>query len=273
MPIDIARARAFVQANGTPLEQARLLGLVDPRRLRESAEPAVVEFLALQNGDGGFPFALLAGRPSALSTTASALYWLHELQQGESDAMQRAIAFLAERKTRRGIWRERPELQAFNPPPWSDPESTAADIYTTALCASALAVFEDDELTIDQATFWLQTQQARDGLLTGFRAHSSWLAVPAFEKVFGQETRSTRRLIAGLGMILSKDWPGSMLAWMLQSLLDAGYTTRTSLVERAWEQLQRAQQPDGSFTIDEEDSPVQTTLSAIDVALRFDVKE
>ncbi|HEY0734173.1 MAG TPA: prenyltransferase/squalene oxidase repeat-containing protein [Herpetosiphonaceae bacterium] len=273
MAIDIARARAFVEANGTPLEQARLLGMLEPDRLRAEAVPAIDEFLALQQPDGSFPFDLVAGRPSAFSTTAYALYWLHELRQGDSAAMRRAIEYLSDQQTRGGIWRESPALQAFNPPPWSDPESTPADIYTTALCAGALAVFSDDELPVDRAVNWLQTQQARDGLLTGFRTHSSWLAVPAFEKIYGQETRATRRLIAGLGETLSKDWPGSMLAWMLQALLDAGYTTRTALVERAWDLLQASQQPDGSFTIDEEDSAVQTTLSAIDVALRLDATE
>lgn len=273
MAINIARARAFVQGSGTPLEQARLLGIVEPQGLREESPAAVSEFLALQHPDGSFPFDLVAGRPSAFSTTAHALYWLHELRQGDSPAMQRAIEFLSDQQTRSGIWRESPALQAFNPPPWSDPESTPADIYTTALCASALAVFADDELPVDRAVSWLQTQQARDGLLTGFRTHSSWLAVPAFEKIYGQETRATRRLIAGLGTSLSPQWPGSMLAWMLQALLDAGYTTRTSLVERSWELLQASQQPDGSFTIEEDDSVVQTTLAAIDVALRFDVRE
>lgn len=273
MAIDIARARAFVEANGTPLEQARLLGLLEPQRLREASPPAVDEFLALQQPDGSFPFDLVAGRPSAFSTTAYALYWLHELQQGDSPALRRAIEYLSDRQTRGGLWRESPALQAFNPPPWSDPESTPADIYTTALCAGALAIFSDDELPVDRAVNWLQTQQARDGLLTGFRMHSSWLSVPAFEKIYGQETRSTRRLIAGLGESLTKDWPGSMLAWMLQALLDAGYTTRTALLERAWDLLQNNQQSDGSFTIDEEDSAVQTTLSAIDVALRLSVRE
>jgi squalene cyclase len=273
MAIDIARAQAFVQANGTSLEQARLLGILEPDRLREEAPPALDEFLALQQPDGSFPFDLVAGRPSAFSTTAYALYWLHELRQGDSPAIQRAIEYLSEQQTRSGIWRESPALQRFNPPPWSDPDSTPADIYTTALCAGALAVFSDDELPVDRAVNWLQTQQARDGLLTGFRTHSSWLAVPAFEKIYGQETRATRRLIAGLGEALSKQWPGSMLAWMLQALLDAGYTTRTALVERAWELLQTNQQPDGSFSIDEEDSAVQTTLSAIDVVLRLNVRE
>jgi hypothetical protein len=269
MAIDIARARAFVEARGTPLEQARLLGLLDPQRLSTAPPPAVAEFLALQNQDGGFPFDLVAGRPSALSTTAYALYWLHDLRLHEGAEAQRAIEFLADRQLPRGIWRERAELQAFNPPLWSDPETTAADVYTTALCAGTLAVLSDDELPVDLAVNWLHKQQARDGVLVGFRAHSSWLAVPAFERIFGNEMRGTRRLIAGLGTIFSNEWPASMTAWMLQSLLDAGYTTRTTLVERAWDHLQTTQLPDGSFTVEADDSPVETTLTAIGVALRF----
>ncbi|HEX6287876.1 MAG TPA: prenyltransferase/squalene oxidase repeat-containing protein [Herpetosiphonaceae bacterium] len=270
MAIDIARAQVFVEKYGTPLERARLLGLLDPQRIDRVAPPAVAELLALQNPDGGFPFGLVAGRPSALSTTASTLYWLRDLKRSGSAEAQRALDFLSARQTPRGIWREQRSIQQFNPPLWSDPESTAADIYTTGLCAGALAVFADDDLTVDLAVNWLQTQQARDGLMAGFKAHSSWLTVPAFERIFGNEARATRRLIGGLGQILADEWPASMVAWMLQSLLDAGYTTRTALVDRAWHMLQQAQQPDGSFTgDDEEDSVVQTTLAAIDVALRF----
>jgi prenyltransferase beta subunit len=274
MPIDIARARAYIEAHGTPLEQARLIGLLDPQRLDGVAQPAVADLLALQNPDGGFPFGWVGGRPSALSTTAYSLYWLRDLHLSGGSEAQRGMDFLAERQAPRGIWREQSELQPFNPPLWSDPESTAADIYTTALCAGAMAVFADDDLAVDAAVNWLQTQQARDGLLAGFKAHSSWLAVPAFERIFGQETRATRRLIAGLGEILSNTWSAAMVAWLLQSLLDAGYTTRTALVERAWEILQTKQQPDGSFTVDDDDDSVtQTTLCAIQVARRFRLRQ
>ena len=265
MPIDIARARAFVDATGTAVDRARATALVDGAAPLET--PA--ELRALQNADGGFPVGLVAGRPSALSPTCYILAWLRDLKLQESPEGQRALAFVAERQLPRGIWRERPDVMQYDPPPWMDPDSTAADIYTTALCASMLAVLSDDDLPVDIAATWLQTQQARDGLLTGFRAHSSWLAVPAFVQIFGQETRTTRRLIGGLGGILDSEWSGTMLAWMLQCLLDAGYTRRTEVVDRAWVQLGELQQPDGAFPPDEGEDPVQTTLQALDVARRF----
>jgi hypothetical protein len=179
------------------------------------------------------------------------------------------LRFIEQRQTARGIWRESADLQRFNPPLWMDPDSTAADVYTTAICANTLAVLGGDELAVDQAVAWLQTQQARDGLLAGFKAHSSWLALPAFTTIYGPETRTTRRLVAGLGSILDDGWPASMLAWLLQCALDAGYTRRTELVDRAWQQLERAQQPDGSFTVDEGDDSIHITLQALDVARRI----
>jgi hypothetical protein len=263
--IDLEQARAFVQAQGNEIEQLRLVALVD------GVYPAAVpeSLAALQNSDGGFPFGLTTGRPSALSPTAYVLSWLRDLRLATSDAAQRALQFIERQQTPRGIWRESADLQAFNPPPWMDSESVAADVYTTALCASTLALLSDNDLPVDQAVAWLQTQQGRDGLLSGFRAHSSWLALPAFVTIYGQETRATRRLVAGLGSILDEGWPASMLAWLLQSALDANYTRRTELVNRAWQLLGASQQPDGSFSLDEGDDPVHTTLQAIDVAQRL----
>lgn len=266
MTIDLARARTFVETNGSALDRARLYALMDGSA--PSAVPA--ELRALQNDDGGFAIGQTPGQPSALSPTAYMLAWLRDLQLVESAEAQRALQYIQEHQTRRGIWRESQIVQQYNPPPWMDPESPAADVYTTALCASTLVVLGGDEIAAEQALSWLQTQQGRDGLLSGFKAHSTWLAVPAFAIVLDQETRATRRLVAGLGELLADDWTGAMLAWMLQSLLDGGYTRRTRLVDRAWAQLQSAQQPDGSFSADEGDDPIQATLQAIDVAQRIE---
>lgn len=265
--IDLMRARLFVEAHGSAIDLARLHALLDHQL------PAAIptELKALQNNDGGFALAFNPGRPSALSPTAYALTWLRDLNLAASTEAQRALDFIAQRQTPRGLWRENPALQVYNPPPWMDPESPAADVYTTAQCASALATFSDAyELEVEQAVAWLQTQQSRDGLLIGFKAHSSWLAVPAFAAALEHDTRSTRRLIGGLGELLSSDWDAAMLAWLLQALLDGGYTRRTQLVNRAWQMLQSAQQPDGSFAAEDEDA-VLTTLQAIDVAQRITI--
>ena len=260
--IDPVSARTFVEANGTPVDRLRLRALLDG--VRPQSTPS--ELQALQNEDGGVALFMNAGLPSALSPTAYALAWLRELGLDRGVEARRALRFLAERQSNRGIWRERPELQAYDPPPWMDPKSTAADVYNTALCASTLAVFDEDELAVELAVAWLQSQQGRDGLLAGFRAHSSWIALPAFVSTLGNETRATRRLVGGLGQLLRADWTGAMLAWMLRSLLDAGYGLGTPVVARAWAQLQAAQQPDGSFGAEEGEEPAATVLQALAVA-------
>ncbi|WP_026369372.1 prenyltransferase/squalene oxidase repeat-containing protein [Kallotenue papyrolyticum] len=267
MAIDLERARRWIEEHGTPLDRQRLMALLGQDVPREVPDA----LRQLQNPDGGFPLGLIAGRPSALAASVQVLGWLRDLRLADSDVARRALAFIAERQTARGIWRESKALLPFALPPWSDPEAPAADVYTTALCAGTLATLAGDayELHLDRAVSWLQSQQGRDGLLIGFRAHSSWLALPAFALILGHETRATRRLVGGLGNLLADSWTGAMLAWMLQALLDAGYTRRTELVNRAWQLLQAAQQPDGSFTGDEGDDPAQTILQALDVAQRI----
>lgn len=263
--IDLERARGYITAHGDDLARLRLAALLD-QQFPAAVPPALA---ALQNADGGFAVLKQAGNPSALSPTAEALSWLRELHLATSPAAQQALAFIETRQHQRGIWREDAALQAYDLPLWMDPESPAADTYTTAVCASTLAQYDGNDLAVEQAVVWLQTQQGRDGLLAGFRALSSWLALPAFVATYGPDTRTTRRLVAGLGSVLDSTWPGSMLAGLLRAGLDAGYTRQTQVINRAWLQLQQAQHADGGFSVDEDDDPVQATLNALDVAQRL----
>jgi len=261
--LNTERARAFVEQHGTPIERARAAALLGGRR------PAEVppEIGALQNPDGGFPYELQVGEPSALHHTLGLLLALEDLGLGADPVADGAYTYVLSRQTRRGIWREAGELRRFALPPWMDPESTWADIYTTAFCAGRLASRAEANLAIDRAVAWLQTQQGRDGLLEGFQIHASALAVPAFVEILEREGRATRRLVAGLGGALSDEWTPMMLALLLKSMLDAGYTTRTEVVERAWQQIQGLQQPDGSFApADETESAVEITLMVLGVA-------
>ena len=266
MALDLQQARTFVETHGTPIERARLVALLNRRR--PDAVPP--ELATLQNPDGGFPYELQANQPSTLHHTALVVRWLQNRRQTRSATAGGAYAFILSRQTQRGIWRESPELQRFQLPLWMDPESAVADIYTTALCAATLLAYSDAALAVDRAVAWLQTQQGRDGLLAGFKLHASWLAVPAFAEMLGQDARPTRRLIAGLGDALNPEWMPSMLAGMLDRLLDAGYSQRTEVVARAWELLQTMQEQDGSFVSEDgPDGAAATTLLVLDVMRRL----
>ncbi len=261
--IYLPRAREFVERHGALLERARLAAL------RDGLPPKEVppELAALQNPDGGFPYELQPSRPSSLNHTAVALRWLRELHLSGSPAAGGAYAFILSRQTRRGIWRESAELQAFSLPLWMDPESAAGDVYTTALCARTLVAHVDAGLALDRAVIWLQAHQGHDGLLEGFKLHASWRAVPAFLHMLGRNARPTRRLVAGLGEALNDAWTSSMLASLLHCMLEAGYGLRTELVSRAWALLQTRQQPDGSFAADEGgEGAADVTLTVLDIA-------
>ncbi len=263
MEIDIQKGRAFVQAQGSPIERARLVALLDGTR-PPSVPP---EIQAVQNPDGGFPYELRAGQPSTLNHTALVLEWLHDLGHGDDPAAAGARAYLRARQTLGGIWREDRALQQEEWPLWMDPESTAADVYTTALCGAAL--HEDDSaiIQLDRAVAWLQTQQGRDGLLHGFKLQASILALPIFAHLLGDQARPTRRLVAGLGQALTAGWDGSLIAELLFRLRQSGYGFHTEVVTRAWELLQQSQAADGSFASEEgPEGVVAATIRALDIA-------
>ena len=263
MSLNIRQAQTFIELHGTATERARM------EALRGSGTDTVMppELAALQNPDGGFPYGFQAGEPSTLHHTCQVVDWLEDLGQTTSQSAIAAYAFLRSRQTLGGIWREDPALRRDDLPLWMDPDSTAADIYLTALCAATLLRDEDASIGVDRAVVWLQTQQGRDGLLQGFKLHASWMAMPAFAEMLGQEARPTRRLITGLGKALTPEWAASMIAEMLRRLLDAGYSLRTEVVARGWELLQQAQQPDGSFESEEApEGAVAATLAVLQVA-------
>ena len=270
MAVNLERARSFVAAHGTPVERARLA-----RLLGNSPEPPTV-LLGLQHADGGFPYDWEAGAPVSLQHTATTLQWLRDLELTNEPAATRAATLLLKAQKGRGLWRESDELRRYDLPLWMEPDDSAADVYTTALCANALVPYPQASLVLDRAQAWLQTQQARDGLLQGFKLHASVLAIPVFPETVSTESRATRRLVAGLGGSLGPDWPASTMVLLLRHMLDAGYGLRTEVVARAWTMLQPAQMEDGSFANEDENiGSAAVTLDVLFIAhqLGYEVAE
>lgn len=258
---DLAAASAYVVAHGDALQRARTLALTENQPV---APPP--DWLALQQADGGWPLGGSAGRPSSLHATAHALLALLDLRHETLAAAEQARAFIKQRQTKRGVWRESPDLMPFDPPLWQVYDNNAADVYTTALCSSILVPWDVDLLAVDRGVGWLQSQQGMDGLLAGFRLPASWLALPALAQVLNADARAVRRVVAALGDGLSRDWSGAMLAECLRSFAAAGYSPHTTkVVSRALEQLHRDQQPDGSFSAEDEADVAEATVQAIAV--------
>lgn len=257
MAVNLERARNFVATHGTLVEQARLAVLLG----KEPEPPGTLT--DLQHANGGLPYDWEAGAPVSLQHTALTLQWLRDLELTNDTAATKAVTFLLKAQKGRGLWRESDELRRYDLPLWMDPDASAADVYTTALCANALVPYPHASLVLDRAQAWLQTQQARDGLLQGFKLHASALAIPVFTETVGPESRATRRLVAGLGGSLGPDWAASTIVLVLRQMLDAGYGLRTELVARAWTILQTSQLQDGSFR--SEDENIRSTAVTLDV--------
>src|SRR5438876_412828 len=103
---------AYIQENGDELERARLAGLLG----RSRAEPKVARsLLARQNEDGGFPYGLIQGRPSAITATATAMQWMHHLRLLPS-YVERATGYLLTVQRPDGAWEESPAALRFDPP-------------------------------------------------------------------------------------------------------------------------------------------------------------
>ncbi len=269
--MNIAHAIRFVQSSPDPVVRARLAALVEAA----PAPDEVIEILAVQqNSDGGWPFGGVAGRPSSLYDTCQMLISLIELDEVSSAPAERGRAFLRDQQSPRGWWRESASLAEFDLPIWLDPEVEGALVYTTAICASTLAGTDDPEdlLAVDQAVGWLQPQVATNGLLPGYRAFSTAAALPAITAIAHRESRTVRRMVGGLGDLLTADWDAPMLGMLLAGLSQAGLPRMTKVVERGLAMLTKLQRADGSWADENGASDANVTVQIIRAARRFGLR-
>lgn len=133
MTTPLSVAVAYIHENGAELERARLTGILG----RSRVEPKVARaLLARQNEDGGFPFGLIPGRPSAVTATTTALEWMQDLRLFPSSFAERAIAYLLTVQRPDGAWDESPGVLRYDPPAWARPGSALARASCTSLTVS-----------------------------------------------------------------------------------------------------------------------------------------
>jgi hypothetical protein len=126
-------AVAYIHENGAELERARLTGVLGRSRVEPKAARSL---LARQNEDGGFPFGLIPGRPSAVTATTTALQWMQDLRLLPSSFVERATAYLLTVQRPEGAWDESPGVLRYDPPVWARPGSVLARACCTALTVS-----------------------------------------------------------------------------------------------------------------------------------------
>lgn len=269
--MQLSKAIHFIETHGTPIEQAQLAAMLEAA---PAPDDVLADLIAPQHADGSYPYNGVKSNPASLQATATFIQTLIDLDEGEHDATTQAMNWLLTQQSPRGWWRESAALTMFEPPLWMDAESDAALVYTTALVAMTLAQLEDPMamVGVDTATTWLQGQIPITGLLPGFRIQSTSLAIPAFVAIGHRETRTVKRMVGGLGDLLSNQWDAPSLAILLTGLSVARFPRLTKIVERALTVLSKQQQPDGSWCNEDDQPNASLTLSIVRAARRFGLK-
>jgi hypothetical protein len=261
------RAIAFVEANGTELEKARLRWVVD---MVAPGRAAVDSLAALQNADGGFPLGLVAGRPTSVDSTLTALWWLEELGLLASVPAGRAHAFLGFAQRKDGGWDENPALAQHDLPPWVRIGDLPTRLYLTAYAAYWLGRRgPKDSPVFRRALDFLRPHQDETGRFRGY-LHTTWIATSVFLLAGPAGAAAARQGLAALADISSTEWEASQLAWALSCLGVAGLPAEHSFVARALDELKRRQRQDGSWASEDGDPyAVGATIQAFGVLMRY----
>lgn len=265
----LTAAIAYVQENGDELERARLAGLLG----RSRAEPKVARsLLARQNEDGGFPYGLIQGRPSAITATATAMQWMYNLRLLPSSYVERATAYLLTVQRPDGAWEESPAVLRFDPPALVRPGVPMARTYCTALAAAWMArLLGSRHDSVTRAATYLRA--SRDGGWPAEEpAHVTAQVAAALLMVDGPSSAATSAGLDALRRLAPEVWTADRLADSLNSLYLAGLSADDPFVAAGLPRLLTLQRPDGGWSSEHgADRDVDLSLRASGVLLAYGV--
>lgn len=254
MPVDFARAVAFVREHGDEFDRIRLDLLLGEGSLASHEQER--RFLAGQRSDGGWT-------PFWASTYSSLDVTCFRLAQGEglrigfwNPAFVRALTFLRSRQRLDGSWEEEETVRELAPA-WAQPGALTSRLYLTANCGwwLANAALSDGGLvTTDEAAQragrYLRQYLAQDGSLPSF-LHAHWLAAGLWIRLDDHDL--AYQVLDYLATRTRDDIAASSLAWMLTTLAGLGIPPDHPLGQKATTLLISQQRADGSWA--SEDGP------------------
>ncbi len=269
--MDVTESISFVEANGTDLETARLRCILyGTAPGPEALEP----FLALQHPDGGFPFRMEQGNPTALNPTQVALLWMDELGMLDSSAAHSAFEYLLRSQREDGGWDEEAAIAAYDPPPWAAPGELNARIYLTAQSAFWLAAGGyGNHPGFPHALEFLIKYQDESGRFQGF-PHNTWIATSVFWMAGAPYNETARMGMEALAAKPLADWVDSQIAWALDCLGRTGLPKEDPFVEAGLAELMRRRGAEGKWiSEDGEARTVGAVIEALKVLNRYDLLE
>jgi hypothetical protein len=269
MPTYLSSAVAYIEENGDELERARLAGLLG----RVHPEPRILRSLALrQNDDGGYPYAMIPGRPSAVDSTVTGLRWMHDLRLSSAEYTERAVGYLLCMQRPEGTWDETPAVLKYDPPLQLRPGRSGGRSFWTALVAFWLArLIGPTHDTVVRAHKILRAQ--RDGAVSpdGLAATAVFItAVGAL--VDGPTAEGVVGALDTLAHLPPEIWTLEAVTDMLGAFAVARIVSDHSLLVWGVDRLRAAQRTDGGWTSDlGSDRDVDLSLRALSAFLALGV--
>lgn len=265
----LSGAVAFVRDNGDELELARLAGLLG----RERPDPRAMRALSTrQNEDGGFPYLMIPGRPSAVTATANALQWLHDLRLLRAAQAERALAYLLMAQRPDGSWDESPALVKYDPPPLARPGHAAGRTYITGIAALWVArLLGAGHDSARRAAVYLGGTRAGEWP-EDEPVQVSLAVTAACAAVEGPDSRVAAVGLQVLARLAPQAWSADRLADFGLALYGAGLGTAVPVVAATLRRLTEAERDDGGWTSEHgPDRDVDVSLRALGALLAFGV--
>lgn len=269
MRTHLSAAVAYIHENGEELERARLAGLLG----RSRAEPKVARsLLARQNEDGGFPYGLIQGRPSAITATAAAMQWMQDLRLLPSSYVERAATYLLTVQRPEGAWEESPAILRYDPPALVRPGSLLSRSYCTALAVSWMArLLGPRHDSVTRATAYLRESRNGDWPVDE-PAHVTAHVVTAMLMVDGPSSAVVSAGLGALRRLAPEVWTADRLTDALGAMYLAGLPAEDPFVAAGLRRLLSLQRPDGGWSSEYgADRDVDLSLRALGVLLAYGV--
>jgi len=249
----LARAIAFVEQSGTPLERAELAYLLRGTPLPNDARSAL---LAGQREDGGWPSPWVDPSVKSYSGIGATC---HQLARAwacgipmDTPEIRSALGFLVARQIEHGAFEEDITVAALAPD-WLKPGNPLARAYLTANAGFWLAIL-GGHAGAARAEGALAREAAGEAY-----AQTRWLRAALRWRLLGRETREHD--LDTLGDSLPGFYAED-LAWMLQTLMAAGLPAFSSLAEAGVARLMGLRGVSGAWERDGAPS-VRLTLDAL----------
>lgn len=265
----LSRAILYIRENGDELERGRLAGLLG----RDRPDPKTTRaLLARQNDDGGFPYQMVPGRPSAIISTTTALQWMADLRVLRTAHSERAVAYLLTEQRPAGSWEESPALIKFDPPPLARPGHDAGRIYATALSTFWLSrLLGPRHEGVQRAVAFLRRVRG-DGWPDDEPVQVASLVAAVNAMTDGARSSLAVSGVEVLGRRAPETWSPDRLTDLLMPLYEAGFAAEHPLVAWALRRLIALQQKEGGWSSElGRDHDVNLSLGVLSALLSFGV--